>query len=31
MRSTCNTEVENLDYTEIKRLKREVLGDDTDE
>lgn len=31
MGSTCNTEVENLDDTEIKRLKQEVLGDENDE
>lgn len=31
MGSTCNTEVENLDDSEIKRLKSEVLGDENDE
>ncbi len=31
MGSTCNTEVEHLDETEIARLKREVLGEDSDE
>ena len=30
MGSTCNTEVENLDETEIKRLRSEVLGEDSD-
>ena len=31
MGSTCNTEVENLDDSEIKRLNSEVLGDENDE
>jgi len=30
MGSICNTEVENLDETEIKRLRSEVLGDEDD-
>ena len=30
MGSTCNTEVESLDETEIKRLRSEVLGDEDD-
>lgn len=31
MGSTCITEVENLDNSEIKRLRQEVLGDENDE
>jgi hypothetical protein len=31
MGSTCITEVENLEDSEIKRLKREVLGDENNE
>ena len=30
MGSTCNTEVEHLDETEIERLRSEILGEDSD-